>query len=323
MGKLLKKEDLNRFLSNLKGIYEIIAPVKKDIVRYDVIKNINEIYLDEKPFFSAKKFFFPKKETLFDFPQRRHFKKRMKPRIIFGMRNCDANSLLVLDKLYLEGFVDEKYKQKREKTIIITIPCDEPEENCFCGSLNLKDYYDLKFIDIGPSYYIEVGSEKGKRLVHRFKDHKMIGEKQDLDFIKILNKRNDLKKYFNDSLWEKEAEKCLSCSMCVNICPTCTCFDIVDEVDLSLKEGKRSRISDSCHLKSFTEISGGKIFRESRYERLRHFVLHKLQYFKDKHNINLCIGCGRCITICPSKIDLVEISNNLGKNKNPKKQNDK
>jgi sulfhydrogenase subunit beta (sulfur reductase) len=313
MGKLLKKEDLNRFLSNLMGRYEIIAPVKRDIVRYEVINDLNDIYLDEKPFFSAKKFFFEPKETLFEFQSRRGFKKRIKPRIIFGMRNCDANALLVLDKLYLNGFPDERYKEKREKTILITIPCDEPEENCFCESLELKDYFDLKFTDIGPSYYIEVGSEKGKRLVHRFKDHKMIGEKKDMDFRKVLNKRKDLKKYFDDKLWKKEAERCLSCSQCTNICPTCTCFDIVDNVELNLREGGRSREADSCQLKSFTEVAGGHVFREARSARLRHFVLHKLQYFKDQHDINMCVGCGRCITICPAGIDLVEISNKLGK----------
>ena len=315
MGKLLKKEDLNRFLNNLNGKYEIIAPVKKDIVRYEKITNVNEIYLSEKPFFSAKKFFFKPKETLLKFPERRGFRERVKPRIIFGMRNCDANALLVLDKLYLEGYPDEKYKEKRENTIIITVPCDEPEENCFCESLNLKDYYDLKFIDIGPSYYIEVGSEKGNRLVHRFKDHKMIGEKREMDSIKSLNKTKDLKKYFDDPLWEKEAERCLSCSMCVNICPTCTCFDMVDDVELNLKDGKRSRVADSCQLKSFTEVAGGHVFREPRAARLKHFVLHKLQYFKDKYDVQMCVGCGRCINICPANIDLVEIANNLGKQK--------
>ncbi len=313
MGKLLKKEDLNRFLNNLKGKYEIIAPVKRDIVRYEVIDDVNDIYLDEKPFFSAKKFFFAPKETLFEFPEKIRFKKKMKPRIIFGIRNCDANALLVLDKLYLEGFLDERYKEKRDKTIIITIPCTEPEENCFCGSMNLKDYYDLKFTDIGPSYYIDVGTDKGKRLVHRFKEHKMIGEKKEMDFSTVLNKRKDLKKHFEDKIWKKEAEKCLSCSMCVNICPTCACFDINDEVELNLKNGKRDREADSCQLKSFTEVAGGHVFREERAARLRHFVLHKLQYFKDEYDINMCVGCGRCINVCPADISLVEINNKLGK----------
>jgi len=313
MGKLLKKEDLNRFLNNLKGKYELIAPVKRDIIRYEIINDVNDICLDEKPFFSPKNFFFAPKETLLEFPERMKFRKKMKPRIIFGMRNCDANALLVLDKLYLEGFLDQRYKEKRDNTTIITIPCDEPEDNCFCDSLNLEDYYDLKFTDLGPTYYIEAGSKKGNRLVHRFKEHKMIGEKKEMDFNRILNKRNDLKKYFDDPLWKKEAEKCLSCSMCTNICPTCACFDMVDDVELNLKEGKRSRVADSCQLKSFTEVAGGEVFREDRAARLRHFVLHKLQYFKDKYDINMCVGCGRCIDICPVDINLVEIANKLGK----------
>jgi sulfhydrogenase subunit beta (sulfur reductase) len=312
MGKLLKKEDYKRFLSNLKSKYELIAPVKVgDIVKYEIINDINDICLDKQPFYSIKKFFLPRTEELFDFQERRKFGlfRRPKKRIIFGLRKCDANSLLVMDELFLEGYVDARYKERRENTILITIPCKDPEENCFCESMNLKDYFDLKFTDIGDSSYIDIGSGKGRSLVHRFKDHKMNIDSE-IKCKRKLNKK-ELRPFFENKIWNTESEKCLGCCMCTTHCPTCTCFDIKDEVEINLKDGTRYRIEDSCQLKSFTRVAGNHIFREPRYARLRHRIFHKLQYFREKYKMDMCVGCGRCISICPTKIDMVDIVNKL------------
>ena len=312
MGKILKKEDYNRFLNNLKNKYELIAPVKVgDIVRYEIVNDINEICLDKQPFYSIKKFFLPRTEELFDFQERRKFGlfRRQKKRVIFGLRKCDANSLLVMDELFLEGYIDASYKERRDNTILITVPCKTPEPNCFCESMNLKDYYDLKFTDIGDSYYIDIDSDRGRSLVHRFKNHEL--KINDEAGCKRKLNKHELRQFFENKIWNKEAEKCLSCCMCTTHCPTCTCFDIKDSIEINLKDGTRYRIEDSCQLKSFTRVSGNHVFREPRYARLRHRIFHKLQYFREKYKIDMCVGCGRCISICPTKIDMVDIVNKL------------
>jgi len=312
MGKLLKKDDYNRFLNNLKHKYELIAPVKTNgVVKYEIVNDINEICLDEQPLYSIKKFFLPRTEDLFEFQEKRKFGffRKQKKRIIFGMKKCDANSLLVLDKLYLEGYVDQRYKAKRENTILIVVPCKKPEKNCFCQSMDLKEYYDLQLNDIGESYYIEIGSDQGRSLVRRFKE-KNIKIEHDLKCKRKLD-RKELRKFFENKIWSKEAEKCLSCCMCTTHCPTCTCFDIKDYVEINLIDGKRYRVEDSCQLKSFTRVAGNHIFREPRDARLRHRIMHKLQYFREKNKIDMCVGCGRCISICPTNIDMVDIVNKL------------
>jgi sulfhydrogenase subunit beta (sulfur reductase) len=312
MGKLLKKEDYKRFLNNLKVKYELIAPINiNGTVRYDVVNDINDINLDKQPLYSIKKFFLPRTEDLLDFQEKRKFGffRKQKKRVIFGLKKCDANALLVMDEFFLEGYIDQRYKERRDNTILIIVPCKNPEKNCFCESMDLKDHYDLRFNDIGDSYFIEIGSNKGKSLVHRFKDQQLkINEA--VKCKRKLNKK-DLRPFFENKIWQKESEKCLSCCMCTTHCPTCTCFDIKDYVEINLKDGKRYRIEDTCQLKSFTRVAGNHIFREPRYARLRHRIMHKLQYFREKYKVDMCVGCGRCISICPTNIDMVDMVNKL------------
>ena len=73
-------------------------------------------------------------------------------------------------------------------------------------------------------------------------------------------------------------------------------------------------------MKDFTKVAGGLVFRENKVNRFRHRIYHKLKYFKDQTGKHLCVGCGRCINVCPSKLDMVKITNNLGKKKNGKRK---
>jgi Predicted oxidoreductases of the aldo/keto reductase family len=35
--------------------------------------------------------------------------------------------------------------------------------------------------------------------------------------------------------------------------------------------------------------------------------MHKFNYHAEKYGTQLCVGCGRCITNCPTNIDMTEI----------------
>jgi ferredoxin len=126
---------------------------------------------------------------------------------------------------------------------------------------------------------------------------------------KLINK--DIMKHFHNRIWETPASKCVSCGACTILCPTCSCFDISDEVELNIGNGTRVKKETSCQLKSFTLVAGGKSFRENRVDRYKHFVYHKAAYFKERFNKYLCVGCGRCILGCPARIDWVETCNML------------
>jgi len=221
------------------------------------------------------------------------------------MRKCDLNALLILDKVMFDPF----YREKRKKTILIGLYCENPDEYCFCNSMELQDYYDLFFYPHKNKYYISVGSKKGFQLV---KD--LPSTKKEIK-LEIKNKKKleekDIDRHYRNKIWEENAERCLSCGACTVYCPTCNCFDIEDNLEINLKEGKRIRKAESCQFKSFSKVAGGKIFRESRLSRFKHFVYHKVSYYYKRYKRYMCVGCGRCLRVCPTKIDWVETINLL------------
>jgi len=189
------------------------------------------------------------------------------------------------------------------------------------------DGYDLFFYPEGINYCISIGSKKGENLVKNLENLKKE--------IKIPNPKNgkvliskDIDRNYKNKVWESDANKCLSCSACTIYCPTCNCSDLKDKLDINLKDGKRKRTEMSCQLLSFTRIAGGKSFRESRLARFKHFVYHKIVYYKKKEGRYMCVGCGRCLRACPPKIDWVNTINLLEgqediKRENKKKKGDK
>jgi len=311
MGKILKKEDLNKFLYKIKSQQELIAPVTTDATRFEAVKFISQINLDKIPDFSPKRYLLPPKEDIFYFPESKinlmQFLKRQKDKAIFGIRLCDINAVHILDKKLLGK--DPLYTQRREKITLIGIQCSkEIEKNCFCASLNLKNHADLFFHDIKDSYYIEVKTQKGLKLVSRLKDY-------DYDAEKIITRKTlenkDLDLYYDNKAWADAAKKCTFCGICTNICPTCHCFITLDKIDGDAKKGKRMRELLSCQYADFWKNNDNTGMDFEKTEIFKHRIYHKLQYFRKKYGIDMCTGCGRCITNCPEGIDFVKIINSL------------
>ena len=65
MGKVLEKKRLNEFLKKVSKGADLIAPVKRGTLRFEIIKNFDDICLEGRPLFPIKKFFSPAKQDLF------------------------------------------------------------------------------------------------------------------------------------------------------------------------------------------------------------------------------------------------------------------
>lgn len=321
MNVLVKKQDLAKFFDNLHKKYEIIGPTRKGkVITFDEIDSIEDVCMDEQTDFSFRKLFLPDGETLFDYKDGKPKAPtvEIKKRIVL-CRPCDANALLNIDKIYLDEYQDELYKLRRENTLLFVIKCQEPFKNCFCSSLGTADTtnYDLLFIRMGDKFIVRSGSEEGDKLKSQKIFFPIIRDGRVL--VDCERKADNLKKleiYHEDPEWEKEADKCLNCNACITVCPTCMCFTVRDESNVDMKTGKRTRHWDFCHIKDFTKVAGGFVFRENKVQRFKHRINHKLKFFKERHGRHLCVGCGRCINICPANIDMLKIVDNLGKDGN-------
>ena len=119
-----------------------------------------------------------------------------------------------------------------------------------------------------------------------------------------------LAKNFDHPLWKTISLRCHGCGACASICPTCHCFDIVDEHDSS-NEGVRRRNWDSCQTSKFTLHASGHNPRGSQNERFRQRIQHKFSIYPAKFGDILCTGCGRCARACPGGMDLPTILGEL------------
>ena len=217
-----------------------------------------------------------------------------------------------------DGDPDPNYLARRRALTLIGVDPVRPAEKAFWAAMNcdvVDEGYDLWVTRIPGAYIIEVGSDKGAELLEKYAAVRDAGEKELDARSRIRKKLKDLssvtqpafrpmelpgllRKSFDDDLWAERAQKCLSCGACNLVCPTCYCFDVKDELDISLKSGQRYRIWDGCVLESFAKIATGENFREERLQRYRHRFYRRGMYLYDKYGYIACVGCGRCSAVC-------------------------
>jgi sulfhydrogenase subunit beta (sulfur reductase) len=334
---VIKKEDLNLWLHYLHKKARLYAPRKKEgHFIFRPVKDINEITLKYIPtILPPKKYYFPQKEKLFKF-KIKPFKtaraiKAFEEYILFAVHTCDIAGIQCMDIIFREAPEDPNYLNRKEKMTIIGIECLEYcDEYASCASMGNHEPrggYDLMMVDLGEKFILHINSEKGEKLIHSLS---YIKEADENDMLNLQRVRQAKKKVFkeefnaplikvyeafnrsfNSPIWQDVGKRCVACGNCTSVCPTCHCFDVIDEMDLSLNEGMRYRIWNSCQMEDFAKVAGGEDFRKGRDSRQRHRYYRKFKYPMDKFNRYFCTGCGRCTRSCMAEISLVETVNSL------------
>ena len=246
------------------------------------------------------------------------------PRYAFiGVRSCDLHAIAVQDRVFLEGgYVDDDYRRRREGAFIVAVNCGQAAATCFCVSMDTgpraTSGFDLALTEVGASFTVEVGSERGAELLaelpHRDAEpgelaaaeravaNAAAGQTRALetDGIKELLYRNR-----EHPRWDDVADRCLTCGNCTMVCPTCFCHTVEDVTDLAGEEAERTRRWDSCFTLDHSYIHGGSVHASPK-ARYRQWMTHKLATWIDQYGTSGCVGCGRCIAWCPVAIDITE-----------------
>jgi ferredoxin len=172
------------------------------------------------------------------------------------------------------------------------------------------------------SYLFQIVTPKGEEFIKPFME--MLGEYKPDKFKPSVvpevpakrfddkNIKNWLDNNFEHPYWKGIGELCLGCAQCAYVCPTCHCFDIVDE-SYGFDEGRRVKNWDCCQFGIFTKHASGHNPRNGQAQRFRQRISHKFKYYPDKFNEILCTGCGRCSRGCGVGIDICELVENIEK----------
>jgi ferredoxin len=336
MKKIINKTDINPFLAELLQGYTLYAPAR--LANYIVFREIaapEEVVWDclvtrEPP----KDVFLPQTEVLFNYAQTAdglHLQTTEavgRERILWGIRPCDVQAILVQDAVFdTPQDRDVYYANKRAKTTVVSIGCNRPLSTCFCtgvgGGPFKKDGADLFLTDIGEAYLAEALTNKGARLLSMSYFHAATrsdekaaraAEKAALARLPkpmdIETIRQHLDELIASPFWDEVQATCVGCGVCTLLCPVCHCFDIVDEGTAAC--GQRVRNWDTCQYCVYTLEASGHNPRPSGRERVRQRLMHKFDYYLVNQGVLGCVGCGRCVQLCPVNLDIRQIVDQIG-----------
>lgn len=292
---------------------------------------------------SLKNFLFPARETIASFTRtdgtwaQANPPPPEPPLAVIGVRGCDLAALAVQDRVFLGGdHVDPGYQSRRQRLFVVAVNCRRAAATCFCHSMGCGPAagpgFDLALTEIDGRFACEAGSAAGAAMLAAARDAGALlvpctspeieaarGVPRDL--AKRMQERqpmegspaprsldtHDIRDLLMGSLehprWDDVAARCLSCTNCTLVCPTCFCASVQEVADLSGDHVDRERHWASCFTLDHARMHGHSV-RSSTASRYRQWLTHKFAGWIDQFGTSGCTGCGRCITWCPVGIDV-------------------
>lgn len=308
---------------------EVIAPVEAEpgVVELAPVKSSEAVVLEYGNVrLPLKRFFFPMTEVVLQYETQSDGDVEVKseplvpdtPVVIVGARPCGVAALDALDSVFHWDYDDVRYSARRDRTTIVSFACTQPDATCFCTSVggsphNTEQTDVLVFGHEDGQATLQVCSEKGAKFIEQ-----LGGLVQPAPADTELPKPPDvaptvhpdkakawLDEHFESDFWKDVSLKCLGCGACSYLCPTCHCFDIVDEANWHA--GNRRRNWDCCSGPMFTQHASGHNPRPDQASRCRQRIMHKFKYFPERFEKIGCVGCGRCVRACCVGQNLVTI----------------
>jgi sulfhydrogenase subunit beta (sulfur reductase) len=240
-------------------------------------------------------------------------------------RPCELAALAIQDRTLRDGrFADPVYTTARDGSFVVAVDCGAPAATCFCASTGTgptaRDGFDIALTEIldaphrllaepatvaggevlaalasRPATDDDVAAARAvaARSAERMTRHLDPPEARDVLLANLDHPR-----------WDDVATRCLSCTNCTLVCPTCFCSTVEDVTSLDGEHAERSERWDSCFTLDHSYLHGVGAVRADTRSRYRQWLTHKLATWWGQFGVSGCVGCGRCIAWCPAGIDL-------------------
>jgi NAD(P)H-flavin reductase/Fe-S-cluster-containing hydrogenase component 2 len=243
------------------------------------------------------------------------------PAAFLGVRACELAALGIQDRVLADGpAVDNDYAARRADAFIVAVECVTAASTCFCTSMGtgpeVRAGFDLALTELDDGFIVRVGSPAGAELAAGLPLSPADAERRAAAAAAVAATRRAigdpvdtvglparLMANLDNPHWAEVAERCLACTNCTLVCPTCFCTSVGQRSDLDGHESIAERAWDSCFTLGFAAVAGGN-FRPRVQDRYRQWLTHKFATWWDQFGSSGCVGCGRCVTWCPVGIDV-------------------
>ncbi len=332
--------DLPALLAFLAKGNRVLVPVVQPAVKKSVVYAEWKPGMDftmEKATVPAKSAVLPQSETLVRYEKTRDpehpdrfllsldDKPEGEPTVVFACRACDARGYATLDRPYLRGlYKDPYYAARREQLTVFTLTCNSGCATCFChwvgGGPSSPEGSDVLMTELPDGYVLQGVTDRGTALLEASSLPDASDREAELMAVRkaawgTLCPKPDLSaapdrllaRFSDAAFWEKASDRCISCGACTYMCPSCYCFNVTDEGSGMGTPGRRLRSWDNCMSSLFTREASGHNPRPAKRDRMRQRVTHKFATYPENWGAFSCMGCGRCISNCPARIDIRQI----------------